>query len=132
MSEESNNKNGYGDYEGYIVFVGEEQTFGSKGFRKRTLVVDANPDAKYPNPVAFTFKQDLVDVLNRYEQSVGRLVRIRYAINGRRWDGPRGVQYFLELAGLRIEDIGGKAEDVPQPAEAPDAAASAEQSDLPF
>jgi len=34
----------------------------------------------------------------------GQRVKIRFAIDGRRWDGgSRGVQYFVDLTGVKVE-----------------------------
>ncbi len=92
------------DYQGVVEEVGETQTIGSNGFTKRDLIVgnDIDSENRYPNPVKFSFKRancSLLDGISR-----GQRVRVRFAIDGRRWDGgSRGTQYFVDLTGVRIE-----------------------------
>lgn len=123
------------DYTGVVEEVGQTQSFGSNGFTKRDLIVgnDVDSPSKYPNPVKFTFKKDncsLVDGITK-----GQRVKIRFAIDGRRWDGPKGVAYFVDLTALKIEVInadGSSTEPVPAPAE-PDAGFDVEAvDDMPF
>ncbi len=123
------------DYTGVVEEVGQTQSFGSNGFTKRDLIVgnDVDSPSKYPNPVKFTFKKDncsLVDGISK-----GQRVKIRFAIDGRRWDGPKGVAYFVDLTALKIEVInadGSSTEPVPAPAE-PDAGFDVEAvDDMPF
>lgn len=123
------------DYTGVVEEVGQTQSFGSNGFTKRDLIVgnDVDSPSKYPNPVKFTFKKDncsLVDGITK-----GQRVKIRFAIDGRRWDGPKGVAYFVDLTALKIEVMnadGSSTEPVPAPAE-PDAGFDVEAvDDMPF
>lgn len=103
------------DYTGVVEEVGEVQTFSS-GFTKRDIIVgnDLDSPSKYPNPVKFTFKKDncsLVDGLTK-----GQRVKVRFVIDGRRWEGAKGVQYFVDLTALKIDvinDDGSSTEPVP-------------------
>jgi len=53
---------------GKVKLMGETQTFGSNGFRKRELVVTT--DEQYPQMIMIEFVQDKCDLLNSY--SVGQ------------------------------------------------------------
>lgn len=108
------------DYTGVVEEVGQTQSFGSNGFTKRDLIVgnDIDSPSKYPNPVKFTFKKDNCSLIDGI--SKGQRVKIRFAVDGRRWDGPKGVSYFVDLTALKIDVInpdGTSTEPVPAPAE---------------
>ena len=51
--------------QGKIKMIGETQTFGDNGFRKRELVVTT--DEQYPQHILIEFVQDKCDVLNGYK-----------------------------------------------------------------
>ena len=78
------------------------------GFTKREAVVETG--FQYPNPVLVTFTKDRVGLLDGV--AVGDFVTVTYAINGRKWDGPNGVRYFVDVVGLglaRSDAFGGSA-----------------------
>ena len=49
---------------GKVKLIGEVQTFGSNGFRKREVVVTT--DEQYPQMIMIEFVQDKSDLLNNY------------------------------------------------------------------
>ena len=120
---------------GVVEEVGQTQSFGTSGFTKRELIVgnDIDSNSRYPNPVKFTFKKDNCSLVDGVQK--GQRVKIRFAIDGRRWDGPRGTQYFVDLTALKIDVMnpdGTSTEPVPAPAE-PDLPADAgDIDDMPF
>lgn len=125
------------EYTGVVEEVGQTQSFGSNGFTKREVIIgnDVDSTSKYPNPVKFTFKKDNCSLLDGL--SKGQRAKVRFAIDGRRWEGPRGVQYFVDLTGLKIEVLnadGSSTEPVPTPAEPsfPDDPAAGDVDDMPF
>ena len=79
---------------GEIVEIGEEKTFAS-GFRKRDVIVETSRNSEYPAPVSVTFKKDQCDRVETL--NVGDFVEITGFVNGRRWDGPTGTRYFVDL-----------------------------------
>ncbi|MBQ6137834.1 MAG: DUF3127 domain-containing protein [Kiritimatiellae bacterium] len=122
------------DYTGVVEEVGQVMTFGS-GFTKREVVIgnDVDSPSKYPNPVKFTFKKDNCSLLDGI--SKGQRVKLRFAIDGRRWEGPKGVQHFVDLTALKIEVLnadGSSTEPVPAPAEPDFAADAGDIDDMPF
>jgi len=123
------------DYTGVIEDVLPVQTFSS-GFTKRDVIVgnDVDSPSKYPNPVKFTFKKDNCALLDGLKK--GQRVTIHFVVDGRRWDGPKGTQYFVDLTGLKIEVLhadGTSTEPVPAPAEPSDFPADAgDVDDMPF
>jgi len=118
---------------GKIKLVGETQTFGSNGFRKRELVVTT--DEQYPQMIMIEFIQDKVDLLNSY--AVGQDVKVSINLRGREWVNPQGeAKYFNSIQGWRIENLSqaSSTQELPpldQFEPAPDLS-SDEPDDLPF
>ena len=117
---------------GKIKLIGEVQTFGANGFRKRELVVTT--DEQYPQMIMIEFVQDKCDLLNNY--ATGQDVKVFINLRGREWINPEGVaKYFNAIQGWRIENLSQAAapQNVP-PANlepAPDLNTDA-PDDLPF
>lgn len=87
---------------GKVKLIGEVQTFGSAGFRKRELVVTT--DEQYPQMIMIEFLQDKVDLLNNYK--VGQDVKVSINLRGREWINPQGeAKYFNSITGWRIESL---------------------------
>ena len=70
---------------GKVKLIGEVQTFGSNGFRKREVVVTT--DEQYPQMIMIEFVQDKCDLLNNY--SVGQDVKISINLRGRELINPQ-------------------------------------------
>ena len=111
---------------GKVKSIGETQTFGASGFRKRELVVTT--DEQYPQMIMIEFVQDKCDILNSY--AVGQDVKVSINLRGREWINPEGVaKYFNSVQGWRIENMESE-QSQPKPPE-PDLSAN-EPDDLPF
>lgn len=122
------------DYTGVVEEVLPVQTFAS-GFTKRDLIVgnDVDSPSKYPNPVKFSFKKDNCSLLDGITK--GKRVKVHFVIDGRRWEGPKGVQYFVDLTGLKIEvqnEDGTSSEPIPLPADADAAMDVGDLDEMPF
>jgi hypothetical protein len=96
------------EIKGRVIAVGETKAYGPNGFEKREIVVDcAPPEARWKNPLPFVLTKErcaLGDGIAEDDE-----VAITFAINGRKWDGERGVRYFVDLSVLSLEKIGGSA-----------------------
>lgn len=79
---------------GEIIKIGETETFGQNGFRKRIVVVKT-PEA-YPQELPFEFVQDKVSILDKY--SVGDNVAINYNLRGQEYND----KWYVSLGGWRI------------------------------
>lgn len=118
---------------GKVKLIGDVQTFGSSGFRKRELVVTT--DEQYPQMIMIEFVQDKTDLLNNYK--VGQDVKVSINLRGREWINPQGeAKYFNAIQGWRIEGLsqGSSAQNLP-PVDKFEAASSVsdeEPDDLPF
>ena len=90
------------EVQGTIKMVGETQTFGSNGFRKREVVVTT--EEQYPQHIMVEFVQDKTDLLNTF--NVGQAVKISINLRGREWVNPQGeTKYFNSIQGWRIENL---------------------------
>ncbi|WGK66136.1 DUF3127 domain-containing protein [Croceiramulus getboli] len=90
------------EVQGKIKMIGETQTFGSNGFRKREVVVTT--EEQYPQHLMIEFVQDKTDLLNNFQ--VGQDVKISINLRGREWVNPQGeTKYFNSIQGWRIESL---------------------------
>ena len=90
------------EVQGKIKMVGDTQTFGSNGFRKREVVVTT--EEQYPQHLMVEFVQDKCDLLNNF--NVGQQVKISINLRGREWVNPQGeTKYFNSIQGWRIESL---------------------------
>ena len=90
------------EVQGKIKLIGETQTFGSNGFRKREVVITT--EEQYPQFLMIEFVQDKTDLLDNYQ--VGQQVKISINLRGREWINPQGeTKYFNSIQGWRIESL---------------------------
>lgn len=90
------------EVQGKIKMIGETQTFGSNGFRKRELVITT--EEQYPQHILVEFVQDKTDLLNNFQ--VGQSVKVNINLKGREWINPQGeTKYFNSIQGWRIENL---------------------------
>ncbi len=90
------------EVQGKIKVIGETQTFGSNGFRKREVVITT--EEQYPQSIMVEFVQDKTELLNNF--AVGQNVKISINLRGREWTNPQGeVKYFNSIQGWRIENL---------------------------
>lgn len=90
------------EVQGKIKLIGETQTFGNNGFRKREVVITT--EEQYPQHLMIEFVQDKTDLLNNYQ--VGQTVKININLRGREWVNPQGeTKYFNSIQGWRIENL---------------------------
>ena len=60
------------EIQGKVKLIGETQTFGANGFRKRELVITT--EEQYPQHIMVEFVQDKTDLLNNFQ--VGQMIKI--------------------------------------------------------
>ncbi|WP_353777431.1 DUF3127 domain-containing protein [Winogradskyella sp. 3972H.M.0a.05] len=95
------------EIQGRVKVIGETQTFGSNGFRKREIVITT--EEQYPQHIMVEFVQDKTDLLNNYQ--VGQMVKISINLRGREWVNPQGeTKYFNSIQGWRIENLQAEAQ----------------------
>lgn len=92
------------EVKGRIKLIGNTQTIGANGYRKRELVVST--DEQYPQHILIEFSQDKCDLLNNF--SVGQPVNVSINLRGREWVNPQGeTKYFNSIQGWRIQGEAG-------------------------
>ncbi|TSE10053.1 MULTISPECIES: DUF3127 domain-containing protein [Aquimarina] len=124
------------EVQGKVKMIGETQTFGSNGFRKREIVVTT--EEQYPQHIMVEFVQDKCDLLNTFQ--VGQDVKISINLRGREWVNPQGeTKYFNSIQGWRIENLQPAAQNASAPPVPPADTfepatdfSSEEHDDLPF
>lgn len=90
------------EVQGTIKVIGETQTFGDKGFRKRELVITT--DEQYPQSILIEFVQDKTELLDKFQ--VGKGVKIGVNLRGREWVNPQGeTKYFNSIQGWNINSF---------------------------
>jgi len=90
------------EVQGKIKVIGETQTFGNNGFRKREVVITT--EEQYPQSIMIEFVQDKTDLLNNF--GVGQNVKVSINLRGREWTNPQGeIKYFNSIQGWRIETL---------------------------
>ncbi len=88
------------EVEGKVKMIGETETVGGNGFRKRDIIVTT--EEQYPQHISIQFVQDKTDLLNNYQ--VGQDVKVSINLRGREWVSPQGeTKYFNTVQGWRIE-----------------------------
>ena len=91
------------ELQGKIKLIGETQSIGSNGFRKRELVLTT--EEQYPQHIMIEFTQDKCDLLNNYNPN--EAVKVSINLRGREWTSPQGeVKYFNTLEAWRIDRVG--------------------------
>ena len=114
------------EVQGTVKMIGETQTYGANGFRKREIVVTT--DEQYPQHISVEFIQDKCDLLNNFQ--TGQLVKIGINLRGREWVNPEGeTKYFNSIQGWRIEAL--QPMGTPQPGAIPPPPAPAPESFQP-
>ena len=115
------------EVQGTIKVIGETQTFGAKGFRKRELVITT--DEQYPQSILIEFVQDKTELLDKFQ--VGKGVKIGVNLRGREWVNPQGeTKYFNSIQGWNINSF--VTEDAKVQMHTPLQTQGDIDSDLPF
>lgn len=95
---------------GHVHLVEETKTFGQKGFRKRTVVLEQD-NGRFQNYIPIDFIQDACDQVDSLK--VGDEVEITYRLGGRKWqrDAASEVKYFLSCEATNFRVLSGAAGD---------------------
>jgi aspartyl/asparaginyl-tRNA synthetase len=78
--------------------VGEIESIGQNGFKKRTFVLK-DKSGQYSKILAFTLKKDKVDKIDR--RSVGKTVKVVGYVESREWQG----KYYTEVTAIDVEVV---------------------------
>jgi translation initiation factor IF-3 len=120
---------------GKIKWIDETKEYGTKGFRKREVVITT--EEQYPQNILVEFVQDKCDLLNAFQ--IGKQAKVSINLRGREWTNPEGqVKYFNSIQGWRIEEINEELNKEMPPMPPPTTFENAEgddnevEDDLPF
>lgn len=102
MSEQTTEKK-RPEISGKVLEIKPEWRNNTGTFWKREVIIETG--YKFPNPIKVTFQKDATSHLD--DLKVDDCVIVPYVLNGREWDGPNGVQYFVDIVGMGLTKIGG-------------------------
>jgi len=107
---------------GKIAVINETQLVSDR-FKKREFVLITDEDTKYPQFRKLEFVQDKCDILDQYQ--VGQTVDVEFNMNGRKWESPKGVQYFncdqaWKISAVTQQATHGPGDEAPLPPAFPD------------
>ena len=91
---------------GIVHAIEETKTFGQKGFRKRTVVLEQQ-NGRFANYIPLEFTNDGCDLAN--DLRIGDEIDVTYRLGGRKWqrDPSSEVKYFLSAEALNFTRVGG-------------------------
>ncbi|HEY9885926.1 MAG TPA: DUF3127 domain-containing protein, partial [Vampirovibrionales bacterium] len=93
---------------GKILKIGNTETFGSKGFKKRELVIVT--DETYPQTILIEFVQDKTELLDTIK--INQVVKVDFDLRGREWTNPQGeTKYFNSVQGWKLEKVESNLEE---------------------
>ena len=85
---------------GKIVQIGTTKEYGSKGFKKREIVIQTQE--QYPQKILIEFVQDKCQILDKYKTN--DTVKIGINIKGREWTNDHNQKkFFNSIQGWKIE-----------------------------
>lgn len=88
---------------GIVKEVGMTQNFPS-GFSKREAVIDiSDTGAKWPNEIPFQVIKDKCSLLDGF--SKGDKVKVTFVLNGRSYEGKKGMQRFVDVKIISLEKV---------------------------
>ncbi len=106
---------------GQVHLIEPTKSFGQKGFRKRTVVLE-QANGRFTNYLPFEFIADSCDMVDNL--GVGDTIKVTYRLTGRKWqrDEQSEVKFFLSAEATEYELIkaGGGAKSAPASADEPD------------
>lgn len=108
---------------GVVHLIEPTKTYGAKGFRKRTVVLEQD-FGSFTNYIPMDFTKDNCDAVDSLH--VGDEITVEYRLNGRKWqkDEASEVKFFLNAEGMSF--------DVERLANKPAAAGGDDGEETPF
>lgn len=91
---------------GQVHLIEPTKTFGQKGFRKRTVVLEQT-NGRFTNFIPLEFISDACDSVDSLK--VGDKVKVTYRLTGRKWqkDAMSEVKFFLSAEATGYQLISG-------------------------
>lgn len=90
---------------GVCHFVGETQTIGSKGFKKKTFVIKEEVVGEYPSYLSFSLKQDKCSLVT--EKNKGDTLSVVGYVESREWVDPNTniPKYFTDITAVKVSVV---------------------------
>jgi hypothetical protein len=90
---------------GVVHVVEETKSFGAKGFRKRTVVLE-QANGRFTNYIPLEFTNDACDLAD--DLRLGDEIDVTYRLGGRKWqkDASSEVKYFLSAEAMSFKKVG--------------------------
>jgi hypothetical protein len=117
---------------GVVHLVEETKTYGTKGFRKRLVVLEQDKGS-FTNYVPIEFVRDSCDSVD--DINLGDEIEVSYRLNGRRWqrDESSEAKYFLNAEALSYRMLQSQGETMTEKVTEPNEALSeAGEDEAPF
>ena len=111
--------------EGRLIHIGQVQTFGNKGFKKREIVIET--PGKYPQSIKLDLTGENCELSDPY--SIGDTIKALYELRGKEWVKDGKKNWFNSVHCWRIEGEPSKLPTQQPPAKKVPAD---EIDDLPF
>ncbi len=89
------------------VLVVEATKQVTEKFSKRCFVVETESGTKYPQEIQIEATGAQCSLLDPIK--VGDEVKVECNLRGRKWDGPNGTKWFIELRAWKIDVVGAGA-----------------------
>jgi Domain of unknown function (DUF3127) len=98
---------------GLVHVIEPTKSFGQKGFRKRTVVLEQT-NGRFTNYLPLEFISDACDEVN--DLQVGDRICVSYRLTGRKWqrDAQSEVKYFLSAEATRFERLESSGQPAPR------------------
>jgi hypothetical protein len=112
---------------GSVILVEPTQSFGSNGFKKRTVVLEQD-SGKYINVIPVEFVNDDCEKADAIK--IGSTIEVKFYLNGRAWqkDAQSDKRYFVTLRAADYRVL----EDAKQAAATPEQEGTYNSADVPF
>lgn len=117
---------------GVVHLIEETKTYGSKGFRKRLVVLEQE-NGSFTNYIPIEFIRDTCDAVD--DMNLGDEIEVVYRLSGRRWqrDEASEVKFFLSAEGMSFKVVGSAGGTMTERVSEPnDAFAEAGDDEAPF
>ncbi len=117
---------------GVVHLIEETKTYGSKGFRKRLVVLEQD-NGNFTNYIPIDFTRDSCESVDG--MNLGDQVEVIYRLSGRRWqrDEASEVRYFLGAEAVSFKVVSSAGETMTERVTEPnDAFAESGDDEAPF
>ncbi len=97
--------------QGIVHHIEDTKSFGQKGFRKRTVVLEQQ-NGRFTNFIPLEFTNDACDSVDGLK--LGEEIVVSYRLSGRKWqkDPMSDIKYFLSAEAMSFRRLGEAGSDM--------------------